>query len=208
MGGYDLNELIDMSLLTYPWTFDLLAYALRSHSTSLRELRVGQMSTQEDLNNFDLHKYPKLEVFQVCTSCIPTADRAAQLWLTPKLKQLVLECSSDDCQLGQCFSFGEREVRWLEQLAAIAAREIQIAKVGLETIEVLYEIDDYERKYEVQGVRQMEELFLRTTELIATYGLEFVYPVEAFRSLGIAADEGSGDEESGDGASGDGESDD
>lgn len=203
MGDYDLDTLIGMNILTYPWTFDLLTYALQPHMNSLRELRVGQMSTQESLDSFDLNKFPNLEIFQVCISGIPIPERVAQLWLTPNLKRLVVECSSNDSQLGQCFSFGERNVRWLEQLAAIAAREIQIAKVGLETIEVLYEIDDYERKYEAEGVRQMEELFLRTTELIATYGLEFVYPVEAFRSLGIAADEGSGDEESGDGESGD-----
>ena len=203
MGGYDLDSLIGMNLLAYPWTFDLLTYALQPQMSSLRELRVGQMSTQEGLNNFDLHKFPNLEVFQVCISCIPTPERVAQLWLTPNLKRLVLECSFDDSQHGQCFFFDERNIRWLEQFAAIAARRTEVAKVSLETIEVLYEIDHYDRKYHVESVRQVEALFLRTTELIATYDIEFVYPAEIFRSLGNTGVEEPGKEESGDGGSGD-----
>ena len=146
--------------------------------SSLRVLRVGQISNQDGLDNFDLYRFPNLEVFQVCCSCIPAAERAAQLWLTPKLKRLVLESSFFDIQLGQLFRFGDDEIVWIEQFAALVAREFEAAKVGLETIEVWYDMEGYEQYYSMENNTKLQSSYSRAKQLVEAHGINFVYPTD------------------------------
>lgn len=178
MGDYSLDTLIDMGCMAYPWTFTLLTDVLHCHKHTLRELRVGQMATQEGLDTFDLHNFPSLEILQICTGGhgIPAAEQAGRLWVTPKLKWLVLESSHDDSQNGKGYYFRPEQIDWLDEFARFAARKKRNEEVGLGGIEVLYETADYEWWGGEPVENHPKYLFQRAKELVEKHGIKFVYP--------------------------------
>lgn len=173
-----------MGILAYPWTFTLLTDALHCPKSTLRELRLGQMATQEGLDTFDLHNFPCLEIFQICTGGrgLPAAEQAAGLWVTPKLRRLVLESSHEDSQNGKCYYFRPEQVDWLDEFARLAAFKKRDEVVGLMGIEVLYKtsVSDFWAGEPVEDYPKY--LFLRAKELVERHGIKFVCPTNIFPS--------------------------
>jgi hypothetical protein len=181
IGDYPLSSLIEMGILTYPWTFTILTDTLHCHKSTLRELRLGQIATQEGLDTFDLHNFPCLEIFQVCIGGgLPTAEQAAGLWVTPKLRRLVLESSHEDSQLGKCYYFAPQQIDWLDEFARLAACKKTDEVVGLMDIEVLYKTEVSDYWVGEPGEDHLKYLFLRAKELVERHGIGFVWPTNEF----------------------------
>lgn len=172
IGGYRLQDLIDMGMLSYPWTWHLLRAALQPHTATLRELRVEQMATQEGLDTFSLHDFPALQTFETAFCGLPvTGEAAAALWLTPALKTVVLDCASHDSQCGKIYNFDKRTQDWLVAFAACAAGK----PCGLQRIEILLELDQSEwSSPEYDG--KMLKYLLETKGLVEKDGIRFVLP--------------------------------
>lgn len=171
-----------MHILAYPWTFTLLTDVLQCPKSTLRELRLGQIASQEGLDSFDLHSFPCLEIFQICTGGrgLPAAEQAAELWVTPKLRRLVLESSHEDSQSGTCYYFRPNQVDWLDEFSRLAACKKRDEVVGLMCIKVLYETPDSDFWAGESVEAYPKQLFLRAKELVVKHGIEFVWTPNRF----------------------------
>jgi hypothetical protein len=176
MWDYDLDALIRMGNMAYPWTFSLLSDALHHQRSTLRELRLGQMATQEGLVTFDIHNFPRLEVLQICTGAgRPTPYQAARLWITPKLRRLVLDCSRDDSQEGIMPLFGSTDVEWLDEFATHAALKRMHEEIGLRELELLYP-SRYDWSAEDISPYHPGLNFQRAKELVEGCGFNLICP--------------------------------
>lgn len=129
-----------MGVLSYPWTWHVLRETLLPHSKHLQELRVGQITTQEGLDSFSLHDFPDLHTFQTYWSSMgPAPEEAAELWLTPSLKLLVLDSATDRSQAGKIYGFDQSEMEWLIKFARVIARRRAAGQfIALERIQILF----------------------------------------------------------------------
>lgn len=178
MGGYRLADLVAMGQMTYPWTFRHLRDALHQHRTTLRELRVRHMATQEGLDVFDLRDFPALRTFQICNIGVPEPEEACRFWLTPSLQRLVLDSAYNESQQGVRWYFDPEHLGWLEEFTARAAsRRHSGVAVGLQTIEVLYANNtDSDYCYEDQVDNHPVRLLPRAKAHVEAMGFGFVCP--------------------------------
>jgi hypothetical protein len=182
MGDYDNDCLIDAGCLTYPWTFTLLTDALDYHKSTLRELRVGQITLQEDLYTLNLHKFPCVEILQVCTGLhqLPAAEHAGQQWITPKLRQLVLESSNNDSQGGKIYSFSPEDIDWLDKFGNCAERRRINEEVGLMEIQVLCAEHSQYSWWGSNPVNHPKALLSRAKEVLEKHHIKLLYSEDAF----------------------------
>ncbi|KAL2208496.1 hypothetical protein CC79DRAFT_1395478 [Sarocladium strictum] len=182
IGGYDLETLISMELLTYAWTWRDLHIALEPQHNSLRYLNIGQIATQTGLDSFSLHEFTALHTFQTYMPFGGTAsgEALAALWLTPSLAVLVLDCAWDDSQCGKVYMFGGMECGWLTAFAAGVAQRRSSASnggpaVGLQRIELLFELEGTpwaSHESEQASIAWMAEAWQRGV----SYGVQIVLP--------------------------------
>jgi hypothetical protein len=182
-GGYDLDSLVEMGMISYKWTWHLLHDALLPHAGYLRDLRVGQMGPQVGLDAFSLQEFLSLQIFQTYWShCTLTFSRAAELWLTPSLTTLVFDCGWEDSQCGKCFAFNQEDSKWLIEFAkAVRQRRSAGQLIALEKIQILYEKDtDYYGSdmgdMEPGGLGNAFILMLETKEQLEGLGTRLVLP--------------------------------
>lgn len=181
-GGYDLETLITMGLLTHAWTWHDLHIALEPQHESLRYLSIGQIATQTGLDAFSLHEFPVLHTFQTYMPSGGSAggETAAALWLTPSLTVLVLDCAWDDSQCGKVYDFSKEDSDWLIAFAARVAQHRSAASqggpsVGLERIEIMFELEENVwANYESE--RASLALLAETQQKVEGYGVQMVLP--------------------------------
>jgi len=178
MCGYSLETLIELGCLSFRWTFDHIKELLLPHRSTLQELRIRQHGPkQEGLERFDLKTFQNLRALQLCTLCLPTPEKACDLWLTPKLQRLVLESSWNDSQCGIIWVFGEDDVAWLAAFVDIAEDRQRSGASCLRIIEVIhgtnedYELTDMQRS-------ELDANCSKGKEIVESHGFEFVWRVE------------------------------
>jgi hypothetical protein len=179
MCGFSLEGLVELGFLSFAWTFDKLKELLSPHRSTLQELRVRQHGpAQEGLDRLDLNVFENLHTLQLCTVCLPTPERACDLWLTPSLQRLVFESSRADGSRGIWWHFYDTDVDWLEEFARIANERKVSGGSDLRIIEVICGTGDDKGPQTDSERCDIEANRSKAKAVVESLGFEFVWRTE------------------------------
>ncbi|KAF2674002.1 hypothetical protein BT63DRAFT_419322 [Microthyrium microscopicum] len=175
MGGYAIDYLVESGYMAYPWTHTLLANVLHRQRSTLRELRVEQLATQDGLDSFSLHDFINLETFQCCIQGRPNPEEASRIWATPTLKTLVLEYTDHDSQHGKYYFFLPNDIEWLDDFARSVVKKSKYMDAGLECIEISPTEESHWNPWSGLDGRQTALIFENAKLAVEKHGIKFKY---------------------------------